>query len=722
MEAMGPVPRQLESAKEREQAMLRQRELLQKECEQDIQGQRFRTDAVKSDLSVLDEALKHLQSLRSMLPAKPNTAEATEQSSLLEVDEGMAEPKCTDPAITGPIVRCQNGYYVPVIESNGTISTYPPGNGMMYNQQLKCGFKIIPADAGPLDRVELNFLAINTLANVDYVEVYDGSEVVEENLLTRLSGQVSNPPKVRSKSSHVTIMYVVKGNPKKDSFGFVATFKAIHVPVTRSSAINLCAGTHGVPLVLTGQSGFVAEDARPEFADALQARAGTVYSQAQTCSWLIQASQAQTIRLHFTFLNTEPERDFVSIYDGDDAESRLLHRLSGSQVPEDIFSSSNFLFITYKADYTVDGFGFHASWCVNGTTCPKEGEAPELPAPVPIVPVPEPAFNASAPNPAPIAAPPDTVYVAPPDYPVPTPSPQEGTCCAKDCNNHGLCNPTTCTCACYTGFTNTDCSATTESLTGNVLMELDSGLDSGDAISSTTATRIEDACGDDVEDLESPQQVQHLNLDPVTSLLERLKFELFRSLTYEHDTTNITKKQCAEELRQHDRDLADLQQQVLMLGKTMSDMDAHAKALTEKRDSLVLAVSSYETYASELTSRIQSSKSTRDTRQTSQQQELATLQQMRELISKISDHQCTREAKSATDFQETAGVECFGELLESELHTQDPNECKSMCAFGCVGFTYHSHQGCRFFSSIREHTNSCAGGSGVATCSCFQKA
>jgi hypothetical protein len=523
-------------------------------------------------------------------------------------------------------------------------------------------------------------------------------------------------------------MYVVKGDPRKDSFGFVATFKAIHVPVTRSSAINICSGTNGVPLVLTGQSGFVAEDARPQFADALQARAGTVYSKALTCSWLIQATAGETVRLHFTFLNTESERDFVSIYDGDDVHARLLRRVSGSQVPEDIFSSGNFLFVTYNTDYTVDGYGFHASWCVNGTTCPKEGEVLELPQPAPLPLVPSPKYNATAANPSAIAQPIPVQYASAPDYPVPTPEPQAGSCCVADCHQHGMCNPTTCTCACYSGFTGSDCSKSTESLTtaeslsGNVLMQLDSGLDMSDSISSLNVARAEDACGDEVEDLESPQQVQNLNLDPVTSLLERLKFELFRSLTYEHDTTNITKRQCAEELRGHDHDLAELQQQVLMLGKTMSDMDAQAKALTEKRDSLSLSMASYESYANEVTNRIQSSKATRDTRQTSQQQELTTLQSMRELISHISEHECTREAKLTTLFQETAGVECFGELLDSELHTQNPNDCKDLCAFGCVGFTYHSHQGCRFFSSIREHTNSCAGGSGVATCSCFQKA
>jgi len=249
---------------------------------------------------------------------------------------------------------------------------------------------------------------------------------------------------------------------------------------------------------------------------------------------------------------------------------------------------------------------------------------------------------------------------------------------------------------------------------------MESGIGLGEEASMYHGERIEDECGDDVEDLDHSQSVKPLNLDPVATLLERLKFELYRSLAYEHDTTNMTKRQCNFELQQQDRDLADLQREVLMLGNLLNDMDAHAKALIEKRDSLSLTLNSYQSAAIDLIARIDNSKNAREAREKTQSQELKTLQGMRDLITHIGDHPCTKDIRDITTFNETSGVECYGELLETELHTDDPSSCKPLCSFGCVGFTFHSHEGCKFFSAIRHFTPQCAGGLD-ASCSCFEK-
>jgi len=719
---MQPLPQQLESARTREEALLKQRELLSKECEQDVQGQRFRVDAVKTDISVLDEALKHLQSLRRTVPSD----NSVESVALLEVDENLQEPKCVIPEIIEPVVRCQNGYYIPLSDTNGTITTLPPGNGMMYSQRLKCGFRISPANAGVLDRVELTFHFFDTAKDIDVVEIYDGELAVEDKLIARLSGKLSPPPSVRSTGNEMTVLYVT-GAKSEASPGFIASYKALQIPIVRHSAVNLCSGTGGVPLVLTGQNGFIAEDTRPEFADAIQHRAGTGYAQSLQCAWIVQTMPGESVRLHFTFLNTEPNADYLTVYDGSDTHAPILLRTSGADVPTDLFSSASSLLVTYNADYTIQGNGFHAAWCVNGTSCPDNDQVPELPSPVPAAIPLAPRYNATAQVPAPITMPTATpnpaVYLYPPEYPPAVPAPQMGSCCVNDCSNRGQCSPATCLCSCFTGFSGFDCSVAEGSMNAaaNNLLEMESGIGSGEEALMFHGERIEDECGDDVQQLDNTQAVKQLNLDPVTSLLERLKFELFRSLAYEHDTTNITKRQCTMELQQQDQDLAELQREVLMLGNVLSDMDAHAKALIEKRDSLLLTLNTYQTAANDLIARIDNSKNIRESRDKAQGQELKTLQGMRDLITHIGEHPCTRDVKEFTTFAESTGVECYGELLEAELHTDDIDGCKSLCSFGCVGFTFHSHEGCKFFSSIRQHTTQCAGGSD-ASCSCFEKA
>jgi hypothetical protein len=56
-----------------------------------------------------------------------------------------------------------------------------------------------------------------------------------------------------------------------------------------------------------------AEDTRPEFADAIQHRAGTGYAQSLQCAWMVQTMPGESVRLHFTFLNTEPKYEFPQL-------------------------------------------------------------------------------------------------------------------------------------------------------------------------------------------------------------------------------------------------------------------------------------------------------------------------------------------------------------------------------------------------------------------------
>jgi hypothetical protein len=97
------------------------------------------------------------------------------------------------------------------------------------------------------------------------------------------------------------------------------------------------------------------------------------YSQTADCSWLIDPQTSQDsvsgISLNFDYFDTNPS-DFVNVYDGPSASSPLLGSFSGSALPPSLTSTSNKVFIKFKANGGTTGKGFQAAfsssipvWC-----------------------------------------------------------------------------------------------------------------------------------------------------------------------------------------------------------------------------------------------------------------------------------------------------------------------------------------------------------------------
>jgi len=253
------------------------------------------------------------------------------------------------------------------------------------------------------------------------------------------------------------------------------------------------------------------------------------------------------------------------------------------------------------------------------------------------------------------------------------------------------------------------------------LLDLDSGLGMDMEMMATTTHQVQDECGDDVDEIESLQAVRSLDVDPVRSLLDRLKFELFRSLTYEKDTTNMTKLQCNEDLRAQDRDLQRLQQEVLNLTRLVTEAESKQQELAEKENTLKIQENSLETYVDELTVRVATRQKARDGRVAAQAQETKTLVSMRDIISNMGSVQCSPEGgKAVVTFTKTEGLECSGEVLPVQLNTLEPSECEVLCGPGCAAFSWNSVDGCRFYSEVTSRTGSCS--SPTVSCSCSEKA
>merc|ERR1712048_67799 len=273
---------------------------------------------------------------------------------------------------------------------------------------------------------------------------------------------------------------------------------------------------------------------------------------------------------------------------------------------------------------------------------------------------------------------------------------------------------------CSPGFSGSDCSSgiRPDMAALEQLLEEDSGL-VGDAAPAQSAAAVAEAhldeCGDEDSSL-ALNGLATIDSDPVIALLSQLKFELQRSLVYEHDTTNLTNRQCNRDLQELDTELQEMQQSVLKLSKGMSELDISIQGLRERNTSLYTRMQSYREYAAELTQQIKARRSQTNSRSEAMNAQLTALQSMRDIITQLGSHTCVKATVVAT-FAEQAGVLCSGELLDTQRQTDDPEECKPVCSAGCAGFYFSSVEGCRFYSSIEDHV-ACVS---PVTCSCFSK-
>ena len=76
------------------------------------------------------------------------------------------------------------------------------------------------------------------------------------------------------------------------------------------------------------------------------------------CSWLIKPRGASQIKLNFTNFNTEANYDVLSIYDGETDQAPLIGNFSGNQLPNEILSTGNALFLTFNTNDTIQGQGW----------------------------------------------------------------------------------------------------------------------------------------------------------------------------------------------------------------------------------------------------------------------------------------------------------------------------------------------------------------------------
>ena len=78
----------------------------------------------------------------------------------------------------------------------------------------------------------------------------------------------------------------------------------------------------------------------------------------ENCTWLIRPSNGGTVTLNFDSFNTESGYDFVTVYDGTNANATQLGRFSGTSRPSAVTSTGNALFVRFTSDGSVNAAGW----------------------------------------------------------------------------------------------------------------------------------------------------------------------------------------------------------------------------------------------------------------------------------------------------------------------------------------------------------------------------
>ncbi|KAF6018837.1 CUBN [Bugula neritina] len=92
------------------------------------------------------------------------------------------------------------------------------------------------------------------------------------------------------------------------------------------------------------------------------------YDHTAECDWIITVPQNARIALNFTDFQLESSStcayDYLEIYDGPDDTSDSFGRFCGTQLPALVTSTTNFLYLKFRTDSSVNSRGFSATWTI----------------------------------------------------------------------------------------------------------------------------------------------------------------------------------------------------------------------------------------------------------------------------------------------------------------------------------------------------------------------
>nr|XP_015204236.1 PREDICTED: CUB and sushi domain-containing protein 2 isoform X1 [Lepisosteus oculatus] len=256
-----------------------------------------------------------------------------------------------------------------------------------YGNNMHCVWLIITK---PESRINLAFNDLSMEKQFDFLSVKDGGKA-ESPILGTFSGDTLPSP--LTTSAHVARLEFLTDHTNTDR-GFNITFTTFRhnecpdpgVPVNGkrfgdslqlgSSMSFLCeegfVKTHGSQTIscILKDGNVVWDNAVPRCeapcGGELKSPSGIIlspgwpelYKEALNCEWIIEAPPGYPIKIIFDKFRTEVNYDILEVRDGKYPSSPLIGSYQGTQVPQFLISTSNYLYLMFSTDKSHSDIGF----------------------------------------------------------------------------------------------------------------------------------------------------------------------------------------------------------------------------------------------------------------------------------------------------------------------------------------------------------------------------
>ncbi|EZA59389.1 Cubilin [Ooceraea biroi] len=223
-------------------------------------------------------------------------------------------------------------------ESNHVIQS-PIENGVYANNE-QCIWTI---QAPPGYVIQLTWLSFNLEYHVhcvhDYVNIYENYTASEEDITAKYCG-TTKPPDITTQTRTLTILFHTDSSITSD--GFVATYIFV-------DAMKVCGGRY------MKSNGVIKSPNYPNY-----------YPNKKECTWIIEAQNKHRIVLTVESFELEDHSscafDYLEIRNGGYESAPLIGKFCGTEIPTEIPSQTNQMYIKFVSDFSRSMEGFYIRW------------------------------------------------------------------------------------------------------------------------------------------------------------------------------------------------------------------------------------------------------------------------------------------------------------------------------------------------------------------------
>lgn len=222
---------------------------------------------------------------------------------------------------------CSAGDTLTAIE--GTLAD---GSGpQLYDNNIDCSWLIEPADN--IAYIKISFDRFDLMPG-DTLFIYDRN--LTDSLIAALSGS-QIPASINTK--HGAAYLNLKSNSTQKGEGFSLSYKSYY------------------PIYCSGVSYYT--DSTGTLSDGSDTNK---YNNSTFCRWLIEPSNGYPVRIYFDDFDTEPNMDFVKIYDIAQTPTVLLATYSGHSIPPSVTAQSGKMSIIFTSSTGQSFYGWKAHY------------------------------------------------------------------------------------------------------------------------------------------------------------------------------------------------------------------------------------------------------------------------------------------------------------------------------------------------------------------------